>query len=61
MNGKKVASAISSHVNARILLHECVSLLHEVLLMPILLYSSETMVWREKERFRIRAVWLDNL
>ena len=29
--------------------------------MPVLLYGSETMVWREKERSRIRAVQIDNL
>ena len=29
--------------------------------MPFLTYGSETMIWREKERFRIRAVQMDNL
>ena len=32
-----------------------------VLLLIILLYGSETMVWREKERSRIRAVQMGNL
>ena len=29
--------------------------------MAVLLYGSETRVWREKERSRIRAVQMDNL
>ena len=37
-----------------------VRLLHEVLLVPVLLYSSAT-IWREKEGFRIKAVQIDNL
>ena len=29
--------------------------------MPVLLYGSETMMWREKERCSIRIVQIDNL
>ena len=29
--------------------------------MPVLMYGSETMIWREKERSRIRIVQRDNL
>ena len=29
--------------------------------MPVLLYGSETMVWSEKERSRIRTGQMDNL
>ena len=29
--------------------------------MPLHIYSSETMIWKEKERSRIRAVQMDNL
>ena len=29
--------------------------------MPVLLYGSETMIWREKERSRIRVVQMDSL
>ena len=29
--------------------------------MPVLTYGSETMIWREKERSRIKAVQMDNL
>ena len=35
--------------------------LRETLLVPILIYGSETMLWKEKERSRIRAVQMDNL
>ena len=33
----------------------------ETLLAPVLTYGSETMLWKEKERPRIRAVQMDNL
>ena len=33
----------------------------ESLLVPVLMYSSETIIWKEKERSRIRAVQVDNL
>ena len=36
-------------------------MVHERLLMPFLLYGNETMIWREKDRSRIRAVQIDNL
>ena len=38
-----------------------VLVLHEKLLVPVLLYGSETMLWKEKERSRIKAVQMDNL
>ena len=38
-----------------------VLVLHEILLVPFLMYGSETMIWREKERSRVRAVQMDNL
>ena len=34
--------------------------LHESLLVPVLTYGNETMIWKEKERSRIRAVPMDN-
>ena len=40
---------------------EYARVLHEGLLMPVLLYGSETMIWREKERSRSKAVQMDNL
>ena len=39
---------------------EYARVLHEGLLMPVLLYGSETMIWREKERSRSKAVQMDN-
>ena len=36
-----------------------VPVLHETLLVPVLMYGSETMLWKEKE-IRIRAVQTDN-
>ena len=48
-------------VNTRSLQLECVRVLHESLLVPVLTYGSETMIWKEKERSRIRAVQMENL
>ena len=55
-NGRRVVGAIRSLINSRSLPLECARVLHETLLVPALMYGSETMVWKEKERFRIRAV-----
>ena len=35
--------------------------MHELLLVPVLTYSSEKIIWREKERSRIWDVQMDNL
>ena len=48
-------------VNTRDLQLECVTVLHETLLVPVLMYDSETIIWREKEISRVRAVQMDNL
>ena len=47
-NGKKVAGAIRSLVNARGLKLECGRVLLEESLVPVILYGSETMKRREK-------------
>ena len=47
-------------INARDLQLECARVLHETLLVPFLMYGSETMLWKE-ERSRIRAVQMNNL
>ena len=60
-SGKTVAGAISSLANARDLQLECARVLHEALLVPVLMYGSETMLWKEKERSRVRVVKMDNL
>ena len=40
---------------------ECARVLHKTLLAPASMYACETMLWREKERPRIRAVQMNNL
>ena len=35
--------------------------MNETLLVPVLMYGNETMLWREKERSRVRAVQMDSL
>ena len=47
-------------INARSLRLECARVLHESLLVPVLTYGRETMIWREKERSRVWAVQMDN-
>ena len=49
--------ASSSLVNARDVQLECA----RVLLVPVLTYGSETMLWKEKKRSRIWALQIDNL
>ena len=61
VSGRRAAGAIRSLVNARDLQRECTRIFHETLLLPVLMYVSETMLWREKERSRERAVQMDNL
>ena len=48
-------------VNARSLQLDCARGLHESFLVPVRTYCSETTIWREKKRSRIRAVQIDNL
>ena len=55
-SGRRLAGAIKFLVNARGLQFECGRVLHETLLVPVLTYCSETMLWKENERSRIRAV-----
>ena len=56
-SGSGVADAIKSLVDARSLHLECARVLHESLLVPIFTYVTER---KEKERFRIRAVKMNN-
>ena len=60
-SGRRVAGAIRFLINARDLQLECAGVLHETLLVPFLMYESETMLWKEKERSRIRGVQMDIL
>ena len=61
VSGRRVAGAIRSQLNARDLQLECARVYHETLLVPVLMYGSETMLWKYEERSRIRAVQKDNL
>ena len=49
-SGRRVASTIRSLVNVRDLQLECARVLHETLVVPVLMYGSETVLWKEKER-----------
>ena len=60
-SGRSVAIAIRSLVNAKGLQLECARVLHESLLIPVLTYCSETMIWKEKVRSRMSTVKMDNL
>ena len=59
--GRRVGGAIKSLFNSGDLQLECVRVLHEALLVPVLIYSSETMMWNKEERSRIRAVQMDKI
>jgi hypothetical protein len=59
--GRKVAGAIKSLVNAKSLSLECTRVLHESMLLPVLMYGSEAMVWNPKYRSKVQAVQMDNL
>ena len=54
MSGRRVAGAIRFLVNAKDLQLKCARVLHEILLVPILMYDSKTMLWKEKATSRIR-------
>ena len=58
---RRVAGAIRSLDNDRSLHLECARVMNESLLVLVVTYGSETMIWREKERPRIKAVQMDNL
>ena len=61
VSGRRVVGAIRSLVNAKDLKIECARVSHETLLIPVLMYDSETKLWNEKERSKIRVVQIDNL
>ena len=54
-------SAVGSLINLRDLRIECARILYKTLHVPILTHDSETMLWKDKERSRIRTVQMDNL
>ena len=60
MSGRRDAGAIRYLVSARDLQLEYARVFRVSLLVYVLMYGTETMIWKEKERFRIRAVQMDN-
>ena len=60
VSGRMATGAIMSLVNVRGLQLECDKVLHETLVVPVRMYGSETLIWEEKEEFRIRTVQMDN-
>ena len=60
-SGRRAAATVSSPVNAKGLQLDCARVLHDILLVPVLMYDSETMIWKEKKRSRIMVVQMDNL
>ena len=47
-SGRRVASAIRSLINARDLQLQCARVLGETLIVPVLMYGSDTMLWIRK-------------
>ena len=60
-SGRRVADAIRSLVNVMSLQLECARVLHESFLVLVPSYGSEIMIWRGKEKSRIRTVLMDTL
>ena len=60
-NGRRVAGAIRSLNNVMNLQLQCARVLHETLPVPVLMYGTGIMLWKEKERSRIRGLQMDNL
>ena len=58
--GRKFAGAFKSLVNVKGQQLECGKALLETLLVSFLIYNSEKIILKEKERSRIRAVQMDN-
>ena len=52
---RRVVGAIRFLVSTRGLQLECARVLHETLLVPVLIYGSEAIIWKE-ERSKIRGV-----
>ena len=55
-SGRRVPGPIRSLDNARDYQLQCPRVLHETLLVHILMYGNEAILWKVKERSRIRVV-----
>ena len=60
-SGMSVSGVNRSLVNGRGLQLECARVLHKILLVPFLMYGSETMIWKKEEGYRVRAVQTDKI
>ena len=61
VGARRIAGAVKSLViNAKGLLLECARVLHETLFVPVLMYSSQTMIRMQKEMSKSRAVQMNN-
>ena len=58
---RRVMGAIRALVKAMDLQPEWALVKHETLLVPVLMYGSETVLWKENKRSRISTVQMDNL
>ena len=47
---RQISGAVRSLVNERCLNMKCAKVLHEKLVVPVLIYGSECMVWKSKQR-----------
>ena len=54
-------SEFGGTMNARNLQLECEKVLHKGFIRPALVFGGETMLWKEKEEFRIGRVQMDRL
>src|SRR5678815_4220734 len=61
VNFRKVAGAIKPLVDVKRLSLECARVLCEGMLLPVLVYSSETMVWNKRYRSKVQCLQMDNL
>ena len=60
-SGRRVAGATRSLGNVENFQFECAKVIHETLLVPLLMYGSEKMLWKEEGRSIIRTVHMDNV
>ena len=59
-----IGGVVAGAIRSLVILGICrlsVLVLHETLLVPVLTYGSEKVLWKERERSKIRAVQMDNI
>ena len=60
MKGEKCCLCSQIVRNVRNLRLECAKMVRKGLLVHVLIYLGEAVVWREKERFRVKTFQVDN-